>query len=806
MYDIRQFKPALYFLVFLGFSGFALAAESPDLWVLSATALALNAWLIKTRRFTPIPHWLATLITVLALLVLCAPLKQDPSRAVFVIGQFLVALQVVKLYEQRGNRDYAQLLVLSLLLMVAASINTASLFFGVMLIAYLFLSLYCCLLFHLKVETDFAKAAIGVPENINPATLRQDQRFLTRSMRRLTFVVSSVAVFMAIVVFLLFPRGTGAGLLGPLQFKPSETLSGFNDTVSFQRIAQISQNNQEIARARVWKDGVLQRGTQVLLLRGLTLDVYTGDDDTRGAERTWERTHDLMSRDVEVNHDLPPPRRQSPRWKQQITLDPTGTQVLFAMPGLCRVDQIATDSRPRYSPSDEVLESTEGITQEINYVVESTGHVLADPYDTVALQKRQSDPTTTAPLDRAPAQSQNRTEAHLQNQQSQSSDQSAGSAGGQTDTQPTDADPSAPTPQEVSNYDPAIEAFARRPAVSGVDAAGPLAARRKKSVRVDPLDPMIAQNICNYLQKNFTYTLDLTDAAKAGDRDPLVAFLYDFKRGHCEYFAGAMTLMCQSLGMQARMVVGFKCDEYNTLLNQYVIRQSQAHAWVEVLGPDGEWATYDPTSGRGADQVLATTGLWRRATQLFQFLEYTWADSVVAYDRDSRANLITSVDRSLNDTAANSSITSSKLRDWISGHVDSFAARLTPLLIAAMIAAIIASIFVFLLERWRLSRRAKRIGLDDLPASDQLRLVRQLGFYDDLLRLLERHEIIRPRHLTPLEFSRSIEFLPSEVFDSVHRLTAIFYRVRYGRHELTPGQQRHLAAVITRLNVAMQGG
>jgi 4-hydroxybenzoate polyprenyltransferase len=68
MYDIRQFKPALYLLLLLGFSGFALAAEAPGLCVLSVTALVLNAWMLKTRRFTPIPHWLANAITFLALL------------------------------------------------------------------------------------------------------------------------------------------------------------------------------------------------------------------------------------------------------------------------------------------------------------------------------------------------------------------------------------------------------------------------------------------------------------------------------------------------------------------------------------------------------------------------------------------------------------------------------------------------------------------------------------------------------------------------------------------------------------------
>jgi hypothetical protein len=109
-------------------------------------------------------------------------------------------------------------------------------------------------------------------------------------MRRLTFAVSAVAIFMAVAVFLLFPRETGAGLLGPLQFKPSETLSGFSDTVSFQRIAQISQNSAPIATVKVWKDGELVRGTEPLLLRGLTLDLYSGDDDSLGEARPSRRS------------------------------------------------------------------------------------------------------------------------------------------------------------------------------------------------------------------------------------------------------------------------------------------------------------------------------------------------------------------------------------------------------------------------------------------------------------------------------------------------------------------------------------
>src|SRR5436305_29564 len=218
MYDIRQFRPALYTLLILGMSGFALAAQSPGLWVLSVGAILLNGWLIKLGYFHPLPRLLANLITLLALLYIVYEVLSPGITPIMVIGQFLVILQLVKLFEQRANRDYAQLLVLSLLLVVAASINTASLLFGVLLIVYLFLSLYCCLLFHLKVESDHAKVAIALSEEkLNPASLRHDQRYLSRSMRKLTFFVSGTAIVMAILVFLFFTRGTGANLLAPLQ-------------------------------------------------------------------------------------------------------------------------------------------------------------------------------------------------------------------------------------------------------------------------------------------------------------------------------------------------------------------------------------------------------------------------------------------------------------------------------------------------------------------------------------------------------------------------------------------------------------
>src|SRR3954467_15148716 len=176
MYDIKQFKTTLYILVLLGFSGFALAAQTPGLWAISCLLVLANAWFVKTGLFASMPRSIANSASMIALLYLYTEVRTG-SSPILVIGQFLVIMQIVKLWEQRANRDYAQLLVLSLLLMVAAAISTASLVFGVLLISYLFLSLYCCLLFHLKVETDDARAAFMLPEEkISPSLLRQDQR------------------------------------------------------------------------------------------------------------------------------------------------------------------------------------------------------------------------------------------------------------------------------------------------------------------------------------------------------------------------------------------------------------------------------------------------------------------------------------------------------------------------------------------------------------------------------------------------------------------------------------------------------
>ena len=104
MYNIRQFKPVLYALLLVGVTGFALAAQSPGLWVLGATGILLNLWLVYTNRFVPMPRLMANVVTLAATLYSARSMLVSGGAAVMVIGQFLVLLHLIKLWEESQTR------------------------------------------------------------------------------------------------------------------------------------------------------------------------------------------------------------------------------------------------------------------------------------------------------------------------------------------------------------------------------------------------------------------------------------------------------------------------------------------------------------------------------------------------------------------------------------------------------------------------------------------------------------------------------------------------------------------------------
>ncbi len=135
-----------------------------------------------------------------------------------------------------------------------------------------------------------------------------------------------------------------------------------------------------------------------------------------------------------------------------------------------------------------------------------------------------------------------------------------------------------------------------------------------------------ARSIQAYLKTNYSYTLELPGVNAP---DQLAYFLFDRKKGHCEYFATSMAIMLRTLGIPTRVVNGFRGGEYNDLIGSYIVREQDAHSWVEVYFPEFGWVTFDPTPSRPAG---ARADKWARLGLYTDALREMWREWVVNYD------------------------------------------------------------------------------------------------------------------------------------------------------------------------------
>jgi len=103
-----------------------------------------------------------------------------------------------------------------------------------------------------------------------------------------------------------------------------------------------------------------------------------------------------------------------------------------------------------------------------------------------------------------------------------------------------------------------------------------------------------AATITSYLRANIRYNRSITSPAPPG-HDQLTWFLFTSKEGFCNYYATAEVVMLRSIGIPARMAVGFSDGEHQ-IPDRRIVRQRNAHAWPEVYFPGIGWVEFEPTS------------------------------------------------------------------------------------------------------------------------------------------------------------------------------------------------------------------
>ncbi|MEJ7782687.1 MAG: transglutaminaseTgpA domain-containing protein [Solirubrobacteraceae bacterium] len=113
----------------------------------------------------------------------------------------------------------------------------------------------------------------------------------------------------------------------------------------------------------------------------------------------------------------------------------------------------------------------------------------------------------------------------------------------------------------------------------------------------------LARSIMEMFREDFVYS----ERPPPSDV-PLDAFLFDDREGYCQQFSGAMALMLRMAGVPARVASGFSPGVRDDVRDEWVVRDLDAHSWVEAYLPGAGWVTYDPTPSaspaRGRDLPL----------------------------------------------------------------------------------------------------------------------------------------------------------------------------------------------------------
>jgi protein-glutamine gamma-glutamyltransferase len=273
-----------------------------------------------------------------------------------------------------------------------------------------------------------------------------------------------------------------------------------------------------------------------------------------------------------------------------------------------------------------------------------------------------------------------------------------------------------------------------------------------------------------YLRANFEYTLDLPKTAPA---DPIADFLFERKKGHCEYFASAMVVMLRSVGIPSRVVTGFRSDEFNDLTGNYVVRAKDAHAWVEVYFPGYGWQTFDPTpaGASGTPQGWSRVGLYLDAMASF------WREWVVSYDIGHQyvlgQNALNGA-KSLWDRSHSWTLSRyESILQW--GRNVHRRAERSP--VQWIFGAAAFSLIFLVLRNWRwISGQLWECRLQSNPRRNPEQAATL--WYRRMAGALEQRGMQKPEALTPREFVEKID--NANLREPVARFTEIYESARFG--------------------------
>lgn len=174
-----------------------------------------------------------------------------------------------------------------------------------------------------------------------------------------------------------------------------------------------------------------------------------------------------------------------------------------------------------------------------------------------------------------------------------------------------------------------------------------------------------AERATAWLRERHAYALAVR--IPRGGGDDIVRWLDSREAGFCEHFAAALTVLCRAAGHPARVVAGFHGGALNGFEDYLMVRNSDAHAWVEIFNGRDAWVRVDPTPGGAVGEVAgqaaqaaerARDSSW---TARLDSLRVLWYRRVVSFDARQQVELMDSVKTT---TTSTGDVLRARLEEW----------------------------------------------------------------------------------------------------------------------------------------------
>ncbi|MBX3361183.1 MAG: DUF3488 domain-containing protein [Phycisphaeraceae bacterium] len=696
----RAFKPLSFGLALLAILCYALADGRPFFGLIMVGLGLIGIWLTESRNGRPLPR--AAILALVAIALANAAWATVSGRlSVSAFSEFVTYLQVIKLFDRRRARDFAQLLSLAIFQLIGSVLTSNALFVGVIMLAFIPLAALCAGL----LQVVSAREASS-PERGGVARGRR----ATRDILAVSVICAVGAYVGGAAAFLFIPRGLGTQRLGEWGNANLGQNTSFTDSVTLGVGGLITESQAEVLDVEITDRFGRNLGgvERIFYLRGAALERYD-----RGR---WTTSPD----DRATRHPIDPDRAY-----------PVGGNP-SDVTHIARVTLRNASDRSGYlftlwQPSRITYVGTRGVLEIGAYGV-LRRETPPGRFDYIAHS------IVDAGF-RAREQQQDRSREIISERASDLAEEILRDAG-------IESDP---------------------------------------GLRPIELDLLAAQAIESYLRITYGYTLDIL-APRPG-RDPIEFFLFDSQQGHCEYFASALAAMCRSVGIRARVVTGYVAAEFNEGVGRYIVRESNAHAWVEAQTAGGRWVTLDATPPADLTRIHSPTlGTLAKFRRFIDAIELAWIDGIVGFDEKRRADMVGA--QPINPGRVEDRMADLNMR-VSAGGVSLVLRAIRNGLVVSVGLALLGSGLLIIIRTMQARRALRRmLSAAALAEPELVSSLQGAEFFADLQSLLARRGHGRPVWAGALEHAADVESRNPEPVP-LQGLVRLYYRARFGRHAIT---------------------